>query len=183
MLRANTATARQRAAHTHLCDTAVCAQARVCCIVLRLDASRGRAASLRKILRVASRGRTWSGETTSSGSAPLSISIDMMNCICDRSGAVGARLPVATRRCSAVVTLQRGWTSARNESPRQTVRHGRWRSAASRAVQANAKHAQVGPAARMWASRGADVGESRRRCGRVAAQMWASRGADVGALG
>jgi hypothetical protein len=25
----------------------------------------------------------------------------------------------------------------------------------------------------MWASRGADVGESRRRCGRVAAQMWA----------
>ena len=29
-------------------------------------------------------------------------------------------------------------------------------------------------------SPGADVGESRRRCGRVAAQMWASRGADVG---
>ncbi len=32
----------------------------------------------------------------------------------------------------------------------------------------------------MWASRGADVGESRRRCGRVAAQMWAS---DRGSFG
>jgi hypothetical protein len=35
-------------------------------------------------------------------------------------------------------------------------------------------------AVQMWASRGADVGESRSRCGRVAEQMWASRGADVG---
>jgi hypothetical protein len=32
----------------------------------------------------------------------------------------------------------------------------------------------------MWASPGADVGESRRRCGQVPAQMWASPGADVG---
>ena len=35
-------------------------------------------------------------------------------------------------------------------------------------------------AAPMWASRGADVGESRCRCGRVAVQMWTSPGADVG---
>jgi hypothetical protein len=34
--------------------------------------------------------------------------------------------------------------------------------------------------AQMWASPGADVGESRRRWGRVPAQMWASPSADVG---
>jgi hypothetical protein len=34
--------------------------------------------------------------------------------------------------------------------------------------------------AQMWASPGADVGQSRRRCGPVPAQMWASPGADVG---
>ncbi len=32
----------------------------------------------------------------------------------------------------------------------------------------------------MWASPGADVGESRRGCGRVPARMWVSPGADVG---
>jgi hypothetical protein len=34
--------------------------------------------------------------------------------------------------------------------------------------------------AQTWASPGVDVGESRRRCGRVPAQTWVSPGADVG---
>ena len=34
--------------------------------------------------------------------------------------------------------------------------------------------------AQMWVRPGADVGESRRRCGRVPAQMWVGPGADVG---
>ena len=34
--------------------------------------------------------------------------------------------------------------------------------------------------AQMWASPGADVGQSRRRCGPVPAQMWASAAANVG---
>ena len=61
---------------------------------------------------------------------------------------------------------------AREESSGQGCPRGR----------AQSQRSLAGSQIRRRPSRGADVAESRRKCGRVAARMWPSRGADVAEL-
>jgi hypothetical protein len=112
--------------------------------------------------------------TTTPAPAPMAAYTPMPNFEpCASGPAVGTAVVGAAVGAAVAFVGERCRVIARRSPPP--------RSGASPGADVGESRSRCGRVpAQMWASPGADVGESRRRCGSVPTQMWISPGADVG---